>query len=54
MSSGPITWNSETGLKMKVAGPLAEKSYRVDTAEELSLIEVTNVASGLIPYHCAR
>lgn len=30
-SSSPTTWNVETGSKVKVPGPVAEKSYTAET-----------------------
>ena len=46
LPSSPITWNLETGSKVKVPGPLAERSYRDDTVEELRSIGVAGAASG--------
>ena len=34
LSPSPMTWNVETGSKVKVPRPLAEKSYRVETVKE--------------------
>ena len=47
------TWKLGTGSKVKVPGPVAEKSYREDTVNGFSSTNVENVASGLKPHRCA-
>ena len=54
-SLSPATWNVETGLKVKVPGPVAEKSYTAETFEEdISSAGVGNVDIGLKAYHRVR
>ena len=50
---GPVTWNVETGSKVKVPGPLVEKSYTVDTIKEFGSNKATNPISSKA-YHYAR
>ena len=45
VSLTPMTWKVETGLKVKVPGSVAEKSYRTDTVNEFSSPQVANAAS---------
>ena len=42
-----MTWKPETGSKVKVPGPVAEKSYRADTVNGFSSTNVGNVVFGL-------
>ena len=54
LPSSPITWNLETGSKVKVPGPLTEKSYRDDTVVELRSAGIVCSASNLRAHPRAR
>ena len=53
LSLNPMTWKLETGSKVNVPGPVAEKSYRADTAKGFSSTEVEKGAPSLKAHHCA-
>ena len=52
--SSPVTWNVGTGRNVKVPGPLAEKSYRPDTANKFNSIDVASTVLGFDPYRRAQ
>ena len=45
VSLSPLTWKLEAGSKVKVPGPVAEKSYNADTVNEFGSPQVANAAS---------